>query len=411
MKLIPRVIKTEQDLNAALARIEEIFAASPGSPEGDELELLVMLVERYEEAHFPIDAPDPVAAIRFRMEQSDLKQKDLVPFIGSQSKVSEVLSNRRPLSLAMIRNLSGGLGIPADVLIGGGAKAKASSFQAASPVLADLHFPFNEMHKRGWFEGFHGSLREAKAQRDELLTAFLSPMGAMSATWNCSLNRQHVRSESKMDECALTAWRVRVVTLAQRESLPVFKRQTVTPRFLEELVRLSYFEAGPKLAREFLGKNGIALVIEPHLPHTFLDGAALKLPNGAPMVALTLRHDRLDNFWFTLCHELSHIALHLDCDDVDAFFDDLTEASSDICEKEADEMTTEALIPAQKWREAALESTPTPSAVCALAESLRISPALPAGRLRHQLKDYRILHDLIGRGKVRRLFAPAESSF
>lgn len=407
MKLIPRVIKTEQDLNAALARIEEIFAASPGSPDGDELELLVMLVERYEEEHFPIDAPDPIAAIRFRMEQKGLKQKDLVPFIGSQSKVSEVLSGRRPLSLAMIRSLSGGLGIPADVLIGSGAQAQA---QALSPVWADLRFPFNEMYKRGWFEGFYGSLREAKEQRDELLTTFLSPMGAMSATWNCALNRQHIRSESKMDECALTAWRVRVVTLAQRESLPAFKPQTVTPRFLEELVRLSYFEEGPKLAREFLGKNGIALVIEPHLPHTFLDGAALKLPDGAPMVALTLRHDRLDNFWFTLFHELSHIALHLDCDDVDAFFDDLTEASSDICEKEADEMATQALIPAQQWREADLASTPTSLAVCVLAESLRISPALPAGRLRHQLKNYRILNDLIGGGKVRRLFASTESS-
>ena len=410
MKLIPRVIKTEQDYNAAIARIEEIFAASPGTPNGDELELLVMLVERYEAEHFPIDAPDPVAAIRFRMEQMDLKQKDLVPFIGSQSKVSEVLSGRRPLSLAMIRNLNSGLGIPSDVLIGSAPSQEQAALSEATPVWADLKFPFNEMYKRVWFEGFHGSLREAKAQRDELLTAFMAPMGAISATWNCALNRQHVRSESKMDECALTAWRVRVVTLAQRESLPAFKRETVTPPFLKELVHLSYFEEGPKLAREFLGKSGIALVIEPHLPRTFLDGAALKLPSGAPMVALTLRHDRLDNFWFTLCHELSHIALHLDCDDVDAFFDDLTDESSDKCEKEADEMTNEALISEQQWREADLESSPTPLAVCALAESLRISPALPAGRLRHHLKNYRILQDLIGNGKVRRLFASAESS-
>ena len=95
---------------------------------------------------------------------------------------------------------------------------------------------------------------------------------------------------------------------------------------------------------------------------------------------------------------------------MDAFFDDLTEESSEKCEKEADEMTTQALIPAQQWREADLESSPTPAAVCALAESLRISPALPAGRLRHQLKNYRILQDLIGNGKVRRLFASAESS-
>lgn len=117
MTLTPKLIKTEADYEAALARIEEVFAAHPGTPEGDELELLTLLVERYEEQEFPVALPDPVTAIRFRMEQEGLKQKDLAPFIGSQSKVSEVLSGQRSLSLAMIRNLICGLGIPAEVLL------------------------------------------------------------------------------------------------------------------------------------------------------------------------------------------------------------------------------------------------------------------------------------------------------
>ena len=98
-----KLIKNEADHAAALARIEDIFDALPGTPEGDELELLVHLIDEYEAAHHAIEPPDPIEAIKFRMEQGGLKQADLVPFIGNKSKVSEVLNRKRPLSLAMIR--------------------------------------------------------------------------------------------------------------------------------------------------------------------------------------------------------------------------------------------------------------------------------------------------------------------
>jgi HTH-type transcriptional regulator / antitoxin HigA len=113
----PKVIKTDADYEATLARIEEIFTARPGSEDGDELELLTTLVELYEAEQFPVEWPDALAALRFRMEQQGLQQKDLVPFIGSASKVSEVLSGQRRLSLAMIRKLVDGLGIPAEALL------------------------------------------------------------------------------------------------------------------------------------------------------------------------------------------------------------------------------------------------------------------------------------------------------
>ena len=113
-----KVIKTESEYAAALARIEKLMDAKPGTPQGDELELLSLLLHDYEEKIFPFAKPDPVAAIRFRMEQQGLGPKDLVPFLGSRSRVSEVLSGRRRLSLKMIRALVGGLRIPADVLLG-----------------------------------------------------------------------------------------------------------------------------------------------------------------------------------------------------------------------------------------------------------------------------------------------------
>ena len=112
-----KLIKTEEENEAALARLDEIFDAEPGTPEGDEAELLTALIEMYERKAYPIDLPDPIEAIKFRMEQQGLKRKDLVPYIGSAPKVSEVLTGKRPLSLTMIRKLVKGLGIPADALL------------------------------------------------------------------------------------------------------------------------------------------------------------------------------------------------------------------------------------------------------------------------------------------------------
>ncbi len=111
----PKVIKSDAEHKATLARIEAIFDARPGTPKGDELELLLLLGETYEDKAYPIDLPDPIAA--------GLKSKDLIPYMGSKSKVSEVLSGRRPLSLTMIRKLVAGLHFPPEVAL---AEAKAT---------------------------------------------------------------------------------------------------------------------------------------------------------------------------------------------------------------------------------------------------------------------------------------------
>jgi len=110
-------IHTEQDYENALARIEEIFDARPGTKDGDELEILGILVDEYEKKHFPIEAPKPVEAIKFRMEQLGMEQKDLAKLLGSKSRASEILSGKRSLSLRQIKILYKKLGIPAEVLI------------------------------------------------------------------------------------------------------------------------------------------------------------------------------------------------------------------------------------------------------------------------------------------------------
>ena len=110
-------IHTEDDHQKALDRIEEIFDAKPGSEKGDELEILGILVDEYEKNHFPIEAPKPVEAIKFRMDQLGLEQKDLAKILGSKSRASEILSGKRSLSLSQIKLLYKKLGIPAEVLI------------------------------------------------------------------------------------------------------------------------------------------------------------------------------------------------------------------------------------------------------------------------------------------------------
>ncbi len=110
-------IKTEVDYQAALEEIERIFDATPGTPEADRLEVLVTLVEAYEDEHYDIPLPDPIEAIQYYMESRGLSRQDLEPYIGSRARVSEILNRRRPLTLRMIRNLEEGLEIPAETLI------------------------------------------------------------------------------------------------------------------------------------------------------------------------------------------------------------------------------------------------------------------------------------------------------
>lgn len=401
--MIAKVIKNDQEYEAALARIDQLMDAAPGTPEGDELELLATLVEVYEDKHFPIDLPDPIEAIRFRMEQSGLKQQDLVPYIGSRSKVSEVLARKRPLSLKMIRALHKGLGVPAEVLL----REPGGRIPEELPNLQCERFPLKEMARRGWIAVQSETVAKLKERAEELVREFLRPLRDCGIQPGLLLQRQHVRGGAAMDQYALLAWCVRVISLAQAQQVPAFTPGTITQGFMQQLVNLSYLDSGPRLAQEFLAKNGIHLIVLRHLPRTHLDGAAMMLSSGNPVVALTLRYDRLDNFWFTLCHELGHVKLHLDNKKDARFIDDLDTAPQGI-EVQADQFAQDSLIPPEVWENAPARRERTPSAVVALANELRVHPAIIAGRIRREQKNYRLLASLVGQGLVRVHFPDAD---
>jgi HTH-type transcriptional regulator/antitoxin HigA len=119
-------VRSEKDYRAALAEMKRLWGAKLGTPEGDRLDVLTTLIDAFENTHCPMDPPDPIEAIKFRMEQQGLSRKDLEPLIGTRTRVAEVLNRRRSLSIAMIRRLHSELGIPADVLIRPSRKSKAA---------------------------------------------------------------------------------------------------------------------------------------------------------------------------------------------------------------------------------------------------------------------------------------------
>ena len=148
------------------------------------------------------------------------------------------------------------------------------------------------------------------------------------------------------------------------------------------------------------------LVIAPHLSNTYLDGAAMLLDDGTPVIGMTLRYDRLDNFWFCLLHELTHVARHLTSGGERLFVDDfdLRAKDDDEHEREADEWAEDALIPKREWDEHPAQDAPYPSNVISLAQRVGVHPAIVAGRIRWRDRNYRILSQFVGNGEVRKHF-------
>jgi len=393
-----KAIRTEADHGAALERIDALMGASAGTPAGDELDVLVDLVEHYEEKHVPMGFPTPVAAIQFRMEQAGLAPRDLVPYLGSRAKVSEVLSGKRALTMRMARALHDHLGIPAEVLLQ----------QAEEPDVGQLKsadwskFPVREMVKAGWLP----KAARSAGRAGKYLTDLIRRAGCAQLQ-PAALHRKNdqARSNAKNDPWALEAWCWQVLATANEDRpRKAYVRGTITPKFLREVARLSVEDDGPLQAAQFLAKNGIALVTVRHLKRTYLDGAALKLADGTPVVALTLRYDRIDNFWFCLLHELAHVGRHLDSGEDTVFVDDLNLQTADVKESEADEWAVEAAIPRDMWESSSMQERPTPIAVVQFANKLHIHPAIVAGRVRFERKNFRMLSHYVGNGEVRRHF-------
>ena len=339
---------------------------------------------------------DPIDAIKFHMQDKGLTQRDLVPMIGSRSKVSEVLSGTRPLTMPMARALHRHLEIPAEALL----KEPAVRIAEQANELDWNRFPLREMARRGWIDA-KGSLTE---RAEELVKDLMTRAGGIQHVAALYRKTDHNRANAKTDPYALNAWCWQVLAQANSNNweLP-YLRPRHTDQFMTEVAKLSLPADGPRRAVEFLRDRGIAVEIVPHLPRTHLDGAAMKSKGGRPVIGLTLRYDRIDNFWWVLMHELAHALSHLD--DNTAFIDDLKLDGSDPQEREADQLAQDALIPPEAWEASDLTERLSPMSVLNLAQELGIHPAIVAGRARHVQGQYRRLSQFVGTGEVNHLFA------
>lgn len=259
--------------------------------------------------------------------------------------------------------------------------------------------PVREMIKRGWLSG---SGRVGDRDRNAAESYLRENLGSQ---WTKFLNRQVIRSNSKVDEFSLLAWQARVCEKGRRAKRSIKGDFfSLGLEWVNELARLSAFDDGPVRAVDYLSNIGVIVVIEKHIQGTHLDGAASLLDDEIPIIGLTLRHDRLDNFWFVLFHELGHLSLHLNRGDITSYFDVDEGVTSTGVEAEADEFARTCLIADEKWKSSLVRFAKSPDAVISFANANGISPAIVAGRIRREKGNYAIFADLVGSGCVRRQF-------
>lgn len=260
------------------------------------------------------------------------------------------------------------------------------------PYLNDL--PIKELIRNKWIsaENAFNELRQ-----------MIIDSGSLA---NSAYHRKTTFGERTAKEAALFAWESKILFEAKK-IITDKKLHYVeyNPSWIKELVSLSLSPKGPLLAQELLLKKGIILVIEPHLEKTYLDGAALLTDEGFPVIGLTLRLNRIDNFWFVLLHELGHVYLHLLTNKFPIFLDEeVGSDSSDDFEIEANNFSREQLISTNRWSTCVSPVIPKEDIVLNDAKNLQIHPAIIAGRLQFEKSDYTLLSNMLGHGEVRRIF-------
>ncbi len=378
--LLIRPIRTDQQHRDALRRASELMTRADDESL-DELLVLQAVIDQWERDRFAIEVT-PADAIKFRMEQAGIGRRDLVPLLGTKSRVSEILSGQRQLTVDQIRALHRHFGIPPAALVGSSKHEAPNRRTTASDAAI-------------------AKLRELRVMKPkEGLDAFLARATNMAPAVAMLRKTRTDRTNAKTDLRALEAWCSAVLVKAEDQAVSesvVNKRRGKA--FARQLAKLSVHENGPAKASEFLRGIGVVLVTMDHLPGTFLDGAAICRGDGAPVIALTLRHNRIDNFWFTLLHEFAHVCLHLG-KGVQVIVDDLEVKSSNDIETEADTFARDALIPPKIWKSLSSTEVGT-SDIEKIAADAEVHPAIVAGRWRWENSDYRRFSKMLGHGQIR----------
>lgn len=258
-----------------------------------------------------------------------------------------------------------------------------------------------EMIRRGWLttHRLRGEerVRDVISDLEELLSLPQSAPALFRGTTRLTV-------QNVTGQLAVLAWLAQVLRIAPDVDVAPFDYSSMTSSAIRELTQLSRFDDGPLRAIEWLHSVGIPVVITSALPGMRLDGVSSSIMNERPFIALTIRYDRMDSFWFTLLHEIGHVVLHLKDNMNQVFLDDLDEfAEDDEVEAEANAFSRDSFIPRDIWRRSDAFKLRTKSAIEALASKLKINPTIVAGRIRHETDNYKFLSDMVGQGSVRNL--------
>ncbi len=396
-KLNIRPIRDFGDHGRAMEQIDVLMSLDDLSDDQvADLEVLAILVERFESKHFPVKLPSPVEAIEFRIDQLGINRSQLAKLIGlPKSRVSEVLNGKRTPSLAMMRALHERLGIPAEVLLG---KAKAR-IPAPCPDVNWKSFPINEMFKLGWL----GDKKPKTYETEECIRALMA--SAMVSSPLLAGVQFRGAKNKEPDPYSVNAWLMKAMGDAICfESGYDFNSRDVGHDFRREVAKLSLYSDGPRRAFQKLKHAGITTVYVPFLRRTHIDGACFRLPSGKPAIALSLRYHRLDNFWFTLLHECVHVERHLS---EDGIFLDETEGQTGAfgnnpdVEDEANELARSALVPDNIFNELGrVASSISTKEVRAYARRADVHEAVIAGQVRLMTGRYTRFSGLVGQGEV-----------
>ena len=298
----------------------------------------------------------------------------------------------------MIRALEAGLGIPAESLI---RKSEASDGQFKNAWSDPL---IKEMSKRGYFgmQLFNGS------NKGTLLSTFFG--GRNPAEEGRAWRKTHSRISVRTDNFAALAWAEFIAQKGSKVTTPKeYEDGTVTVEFMQEIVRLSTKDNAQLWREEFLKQHGIVLVVAEHLPKTRADAVTILTNKKKPIIGLSLRYDRIDNFWFTLLHELAHINLHIHQEGRSVIIDELDEGLGvDISqdERDADALAQDAVVPASKWEISPAKIIPSPMAAQSLANEMGVHVAVIAGFMQYKHQSYIYLRKMVhGEDtKVRHMF-------
>lgn len=345
---------------------------------------------------------DPGLSLIVARIARDLTQKDLARKLGlKEQQIQRYEADRyRSISLGNFQRVAAVLGLQWQLDL---SHWFSSGWNVAESISAvDVKKILKHAREHQWLDAIPTNLSDEESftylHRD--VTDHILKYGTPT------LLRTGLTTEDRTDDLLLIAWKARVARVASK----IIKSHAIQycmddATWLLDLVRLSKLRDGPTQARELLLSKGIILVVERQIPGMRVDGAAF-LVDGIPVIGLTLRRDTIDNFWFTLLHEVGHALLHYRSGLSAGFFDDVERASLEAVEFEANEFASNMLIPEEKWKRSPARISKSVGPIEKFAQELSINPAIVFGRIQKERGNYTIFSDMLGKGTVRSQLIP-----